>query len=443
MAAFFRERVFLPQSLLSQLLQIYQESGHDTGSPLARFVGELLELGRLDALEIGLKPLADIRNVRKTVDGWLTTENEKSRLDRLLMDQRKARTTVNEQVQAALTELATLCTTLQLSVEVREDALDAVATALADSTDSDAFERLADQQRRLGSIRREIDAAKSVSTLPPSVAVHASALFARSEVEHGPRVEALRQLIGALLSDVSFPSDLERLAQEALARLKSEHKQLMARASQARADIVRQARAQDEREIALQQRAQIDDELGRLSSSGGSLGSPLAEFSSFISGDTCPLCDRDFSELKQGSLIDHVHTKVRVLSASAERLLTLGRLRSEVQATSDRLDREIEMISARIVDPVTLAEIDRRIAAIDFVVTELESMSDALREGGQLRNADVASRRTVSDAQSRNVALVAARETLSTFAVSIGAPEVAEGEVLRRGGGTARADPRK
>ena len=53
-ASFFSERVYLPQSLLSQLLQIYQESRSDADSPLAQFVGDLLGLGRLDALESGL-----------------------------------------------------------------------------------------------------------------------------------------------------------------------------------------------------------------------------------------------------------------------------------------------------------------------------------------------------------------------------------------------------
>jgi len=134
-ATFFRERVFLPQSLLGQLLQIYQESGNDADSPLARFVGKLLGLDRLDALESGLKPLGDVRNVRKTVDGWLAAENEKARLERLLVEQRKTRATANEQVQTALGELTTLCTSLELSVEVREETLDEVAAALVGPTD--------------------------------------------------------------------------------------------------------------------------------------------------------------------------------------------------------------------------------------------------------------------------------------------------------------------
>ncbi|QIG97302.1 hypothetical protein [Bradyrhizobium sp. 6(2017)] len=107
-ATFFRERAFLPQALLGQLLQIYQDAGNDAASPLAQFVSKLLGLDRLDALEAGLKPLADVRNVRKIVDGWVIAENDKVRFDRLLSDERKARGELNDQVLTRLSELATL-----------------------------------------------------------------------------------------------------------------------------------------------------------------------------------------------------------------------------------------------------------------------------------------------------------------------------------------------
>ena len=71
-----------------------------------------------------------MRNVRKNVDGWLAAENEKSRLDRILSDQRKERDALNAQVQNKVAALATLGKTLQLSVEVREETVDDVAAAL-------------------------------------------------------------------------------------------------------------------------------------------------------------------------------------------------------------------------------------------------------------------------------------------------------------------------
>lgn len=429
LAAFFRERAFLPQSLLGQLLQIYQDAGNDAGSPLAQFVGKLLGLDRLDALEAGLKPLVDVRNVRKTVDGWLAAENEKSRLDRLLTDQRKSRGVINDRIIAALAELAKICAALDLGVEVQEDSLDAVSAALSDGRDDEQFATLTDQERRFAAIRREIGQAQSAASADtPLPGSDASEQYSQWEATNGTRVAAARARIEALLPDLSLPSDPVRLADEALTRLRTERKQLEDQATQARAAIVRRASAQDERDVAMRQRETIDGEVERLSATSGSLASALAELTSFIDDNVCPVCDRDFSEVSADSLSDHVHTKVRTLSASAERLLTLGRTRSEVQVTLERLDRELETLVALQLDEEALAALDRRRAAIDAVITDLDAMADALREGARLRTADVAARRAVSEAQSRHVSLAAARETLTSFATSAGEAGVAEGE---------------
>jgi exonuclease SbcC len=432
LAAFFRERAFLPQSLLGQLLQIYQDAGNDAASPLAQFVANLLGLDQLDALEAGLKPLADVRNVRKNVDGWLAAENEKSRLDRLLSDQQKTRDGLNEQIRNAVSELATLCTALELPIKVGEETLDEVAAALSVGNDSDAFARLTDQQRRLASIRREIDAAqtaiKSNAALTPAGEDEASRAFGRWEEQYGERVRVLRSRVEASLPNVSLPSDPEQIAETALTGLRTEQKQLSGRASQARADIGRHAIAKDERDVALRQRDTIDQEVARLSTSAGSLGSVLAELTSFITDETCPVCDRDFSEVSKIPLSEHIHDKVRMLSASAERLLTLGRTRSETQITIERLSSEIEAIAARMLEEKALAELDRRLASVAALVNELETIIEALREGGRLRAAHVAARRAVNEAQARHVSLATARDTLNDFALSIGALALEEGE---------------
>jgi len=442
LAAFFRERTFLPQSLLGQLLQIYQEAGSGADSPLAKFVGELLGLDRLDALEAGLKPLVDVRNVRKVVEGWLGAENEKSRLDRLVTDQRKTKESIDETLKNALSELKVLCTALELGVDVGEKTLDVVTAALGESRDLEAFEQLSDKRRRLGAIRREIEqariAARGQGPIPQADAVAASANYAGWLAEHSVRVDALRTRVEALLPDLSLPSDPAQFAEDGVVWLCAEQKRIADRVSQERADMVRYGTAKDERKIALEQRDTIDEEVGRLSTSAGSLGSALAELTSFISDDVCPVCDRDFSELRGGSLADHVHSKVRTLSASAERLLTLGRSRSEVQLVIERLEREIQALSAREIDAKALADLDRQAASMETAIGELGAMAETLLEGSRLRADDVAARRAVSGAQSRHVSLAAARETLSEFALSIGAPDLAEGEAFEAG--TARLE---
>lgn len=429
LAAFFRERAFLPQSLLGQLLQIYQDAGNDAGSPLAQFVGKLLGLDRLDALEAGLKPLVDVRNVRKTVDGWLAAESEKSRVERLVTDQRKNRGVINDRIVTALAELSGLCASLELGIEVTEERLDDAVLALSDGRDEERFAKLSDQERRFAAVRREIHDAQSAASDDTSLpGKNASEEFSRWEAANGARTAAARARVEALFPDMSLPSDPLQFAEEAFTRLRPERKQLEERAEQARAAIVRRTIAQDERDIAIRQRDTIDKEVERLSSTSGSLASALAELTSFIDDNVCPVCDRDFTDVGAGSLNDHVHAKVRTLSASAERLLTLGRTRSEEQVTLERLDRELESLAALVLDDEALAALDRRRAAIDGVITELDTMIDALREGARLRTADVAARRAVIDAQSRDVTLAAARENLTSFATSAGETPVAEGE---------------
>lgn len=433
-AAFFRERVFLPQSLLGQLLQIYQDAGSDAESPLAQFVTKLLGLDRLDALEAGLKPLADVRNVRKIIDGWVGAENNKFRLDRLLSDERKTQEVLSERIQSVINELTTLCSALHFPIEVREDTLANVAEALTDSSDIDAFARLADQQRRLASIRREINEAQnatlSSAIITPAGSEAAREAFAKWEASNGTRFSSVRGRIEEFFPDISLPSDLEQFAEVGLARLRTEKIQVSDRTLQARADITRFTLAQNERDFMLRQRDTIDQEVACLPSDAGSLSAALAELTSFITDDVCPVCDRDFGERGEGELNDHVHDKVRRLSASAERLLTLGRTRSEVQVAAERLEREIETIGSRKLDQEALANLDRRTATADALIAELESLREPLREGAQLRAADVAARRAVSEAQSRNVVLAAALDTLSDFARSIGAPELEEGELF-------------
>ena len=305
LASFFGERTYLPQSLLGQLLQIYQESGSGAASPLAKFVGDLLGLDRLDALEAGLKPLTDVRNVRKVVDGWSQAEIEMSRLDKLLDDQRQARAQVSETLENAIEELSGVRATLGLSVEVGEETLEALANNLLRDEDEAAFDRLTDQRRRLASIRRELASPASEMTkqgaLSPTAAAEASSAYASWESAHGGRIAALRNQIEMLLPIASLPTHHAAFGEEALTLLRSERQLFTTRAEQARMDLERLTNARGEREVAQRQRVTMDEEMSRIPTSAGGLSVVLAELSLYVGGDVCPVCDRDFIELESGS----------------------------------------------------------------------------------------------------------------------------------------------
>lgn len=434
LAAFFGERTYLPQSLLGQLLQIYQESGSSADSPLAKFVGDLLGLDRLDALEAGLKPLADVRNVRKVVDEWSQVEIEKSRWDKLLDDQRRSRAEIVETLRKEFDELASISVRLELPIKVSEEALKDLSDAIRQKQDEAALGTLMDRRRRLQSIQRELSEgelrATRIGETPQIVGAKPSLGYSEWESVHSERIAALRHRLEVLLPLASFPSDLVAFGEVALTLLRSERKQFDNRAEQARLDIERLSKAQNELDVALRQRTTIDEEMSRIPSGAGSLGALLSELSSYIDGDVCPVCERNFGELKKGALGDHVHGKVRRLSASAERLLTLGRSRSEQQVIVEQHTREIEALKAKVLDEKAVADIDRQAALLDAAILEADAMTATLSEGARLRAIDVAVRRAISDAQSRSVALTAAREMLSEFAVALGTTNIAEDETF-------------
>ena len=428
---FFSERAYLPQSLLSQLIQIYQESGSDMDSPLAKFVGKLLDLDRLDALEAGLQPLADVRNVRKITSAWSVAETEKARVERLLDSGVRTRKAAAERIDEDVRRLAALCAELGVEAALSEGMLDEALKALEDQSDAGELEVRTDQLRQLGSIGREMqDAQRGRDDYQLPDAAAAAADFEDWDKVHGAAYANIRTRVQALMPEDALPSELASFAGEALTRLRAIAAELSDRVSQASAADLRLAAAKVERQQASNQRDAIDAEIASLPADAGSLASALSELTSFIDSDICPVCDRDYADMDRGSLSDHVQAKVHKLSGSASRLLALGRSRGEAQVLVERLDGEIETLAARILDPQKLAQLERDATTASATASELDAMAPMLAEGGRLLGLDIGARRAVNDAQSRNSALLAARETLRSFSLQVGAPEVTTTESI-------------
>lgn len=430
LASFFSERSYLPQALLGQLLQIYQDSGSGADSPLAKFVGELLRLDRLDAIETGLKPLGDVRNVRKVVDGWSENELEKTRLEALIKDQKTSLLQIIEDIGVQMSGIKKAADTLGLVLEFDDRKLDAIEQALSPTDDEQRLGTITDRRRELGSIRRDLvraaGAGPSASLTPES----SSDAYERWAATYLERYSALRSRVEAILPATSLPGDMAAFGDAALRHLTLHADQATSRASKAKADGERLAAARSEIEVARSRLKTISGEMEGISTSAGGLAAILSEVTAFIDGETCPVCDRDYAELNAGTLVEHVHGKVRRLSASAQRLLELGRTNTQAQALVDRLEREIATLTDAIPDERTLADLDRAAADANAARAELASILDALKEGSRLRAAQVAAQRAITEAQSRSVALTAARQTLSDFAVAVATTPIVDGEDL-------------
>jgi exonuclease SbcC len=424
-ASFFSERAYLPQSLLSQLLQIYQESRSDADSPLAKFVGDLLGLDRLDALEAGLKPLGDVRNLRKVVESWSAVEIEKDRRDQFVSDRASALASIQQRMDSSLLELKKICDELGYKDQVTPATLTGIISELQSEGDEKQYDEVLDRQRTLGSIRRQIASAEEQSAQPVSRAeadaAAARTAFAEWESVNGSQIEKLRLNINELLPSLKLSSDLFGLEKEAVELLQREHQQLVGQAEQARRDLRRTVEGQRELDAARQHVSIIDAEISQISADAGVLASALGEFSSYIKSDICPVCERDFGELQHGSLNEHVQKRIGYLSSSASRLLTLGKSRGESQQTVGRLEVELETLSGRKIAAETLVAIDRRSALVGSTIVELQRMGPSIAEGAALRTNDVAFRRAASELQARNNVVMDARSTVGEFALLIGA----------------------
>jgi exonuclease SbcC len=79
-ARFYSERCYLAQTTLSQLLAIYGGDDASIDTPLSQFAAELLGLDRLDALQRGLQPVKDVRNLRPLAPTYRTLEDRREAL---------------------------------------------------------------------------------------------------------------------------------------------------------------------------------------------------------------------------------------------------------------------------------------------------------------------------------------------------------------------------
>jgi exonuclease SbcC len=331
-------------------------------------------------------------------------------------------------VNTALSDVNGALVELGITGPVGEGELDPTRELLAGAIEEDELSGLADQRRRLEAIRREADRSASLAlqTDESNLAqIHRDATVTLEDWQRQfePLLARLRERVTALAPASSFPpSDVESFRSSALAMLRDERQRAVDRAVRSAQESKRLVEVTAELVVARKNLGTIDEEIGRIAENSGSLGAALAELSSFISDEICPVCDRNFAEEKKGPLAEHLNQKVRMLTGLAVRLLGLGRNRGDQQLQIERLEREAAELAARPLDPRALADLERNAADLESIVAELDQLAEVTLEGSRLAAVETAARRALADHQSRDLARTAAMATLTEFAQTIGQP---------------------
>ena len=298
------------------------------------------------------------------------------------------------QVKGILNELQGICNSLGLDITVDEASLQTLASTFKTEGDEKRYEEVLDSQRRLASIQREISSALRLTDPTVSAtqneASAASSAYEQWEQANRGAIEKLQLQITALIPSISVPRDILAIVDETLPPLQSERIQVVERAQQGREDLRRVVAIGNELDATREQFRIIEDEIGQIASDSEVLASALGALTSHIKADICPVCDRDFAELGAGSLANHVHRKVSNLSSSAERLLTLGKIRGQSQQRVSDLEAELRAIESRKASTQTVSDMDRRASSIASVIAELERLAPLLAQGAELRRIDIA-----------------------------------------------------
>jgi len=424
LADFFSERAFLPQALLSQLLQIYQDSSSRMDSPLAKFVGDLLGLDRLDALEGGLQALKDVRNIRKSSEKWAEVEAEVDRHNGNCENKSGFRVETQKKIDTQLLELQERLQVLDMDREASEDNfLELIELALTPTHERDLRDTIG-RRRELSAIRRQFEVASTFSQADyASMSAETSKISREYELwksEHLDYIEDLETRFLSLLPRSSLSGDFLEFWEEAREHLTTEKERIEKRLSVARADHTNANVDRKTVNVSKKQIDIIDEELSTISSRSENFASLLSELSGYIDDEVCPICDRDFSELETGNLTEHVHSKVRSLSASAERLLALGRARNDEETRLRSASKRMDERQSRLLSDNEVNSLERRHGEIQAVILAIIKTASTLDRGRTLRANEVATRRKFNDFQSMNSTLTAARETLQTFASDAG-----------------------
>ncbi|MER9174405.1 AAA family ATPase [Mesorhizobium sp. M0955] len=405
-ARFFAERCYLPQATLGRLLEIYDDQKTNTTSPLTLFVKELLGLDPLDALVDGLHPAFNVTRIRNLTPEYRQLETLRTALQDEV-DRNEQSIKGNENAAAARRgELNAMLVQLFPDGGVVIDPqtpLEELRLKLETGRSEDGL--IADLNRTRSELAGVTLRWRS---LPPTGATRNRADKERTETSASSALAAWRQTSGNELEKVLVDvrpefSELPSLDDDPEKARAEAEQWAAAEAGRCRALLATGAAAAERlRGIqAIIQRASTRiDELNTALTIGArdarSLANALAGVAPHVSGETCPVCDRNFDECDAGPLASHIAAKIASLTSEAGRLQSLATERADetdrlAGAQRDRLSAEQEQRSAE-----DQANLTVRAALMEGIVQRLRALAPAARQGTALTVEAVAARQSAS-----------------------------------------------
>jgi len=415
-ARFFAERCYLPQATLGRLLEIYDDQKTNTTSPLTLFVKELLGLDPLDALVDGLYPAFNVARVRNLVPDYRRLEILRTSLQEDLTHTNRA---IVDAVQVANDHLAQLNRTLA-------DLSGNTTLIVSEQTDLAEFKQQLEANRNEESQLTELSRIRSElkgltgrwRSLPAEDQSHDQAEKERREQAAAQALTDWRSGPGKDLEDAIgtvravFPElpplddGPENSRAEALRRAQAEESRCDRLLATNAAAMERINRLNAVMQRAATRIQELSKDMAAGAKDAKSLANALAGIAPHVSGEVCPVCDRDFAEISAEPLSAHIAAKIAALTSAAGRLQALATERAEESSRLATAQRDLMSAGSGQLSAEDVADLTVRQAQMANAVQRLQPLKEVADEGVRL---------TADAAQARSALLLSRRrDELST-----------------------------
>ncbi len=439
-AAFFAERCYLAQSVLSRLLEIYQHADPRADSPLTRFVKDLLGLDQLDALIDGLHAAENVRRIRNLIPEFRAAEDrcKALRTQRVAAERDGVQLSESElsQYQAFASLIAALPREQVGSVPPLGD-LAQMKTLVESVSEDAALIQLAQYRRELASIRNSWSSLASNPSAHERVDAEQEEAIASAAAHEwrgtvGIKFETLLDQLRASFPDLpSWVSAGPLLAYDtALARV--------------RADLQRQnVTLVRDRDAALKvqnldegiQKAEariklVDEQFGALTQDAGEVARALAGITPHIHGQDCPVCGRDFGEVSAEPLLGRLQEKIASLTEQAGRLSALSGVKSAEVTRLATLQRERETEAGKQLDAADRLAHQANVARLTSSIQTLFEWKNDIAVGSSLLKRHSDAQRRLSEARDRDRLATDLRRGVQRLTESLRQPPLGDSESL-------------
>ncbi len=390
----FTERCLLSQVTLGRLFEIYQTKNSTDEQPLVSFIRELLKLERLDQLTGGLELVSQTPTTRKQVPAYAQLEED-------IKSERQKNNSLRDEF-AALPSMEELLASA--AENVRQQMGDSLPLQDSLALDTESFGRVIDQldklitefgesltenRKQLQQVRELLAQAQEALTILKSAGDPGKLSALKDDLEKLPPQltnddsEIRRWLNNVVLAD-EIPAALGDVANEYVALtpsdegtdrsvevvrrwnfLLAQQRELFSSwrddrsgsldmlAQQAKVLAMQLGKSETDltvTQLALQKSVAADAAASVARNWAKTLAEVLQKKDKNLgeTADDCPVCERDYSELKQGALSDRLREQIVSLNANLEELESDAQRRNDLQTKQDELTAEKKRLANKL-----------------------------------------------------------------------------------------------